>query len=225
VNTNGTFELIRSEEIKEYSADKLMKWKQFRQWILNQSERFATTTIFRGHARATYSLKTSFHRTGRRNLFRYTYEDVRILCRDVEATLDTRYNLDDANDFGGLLYLAQHHGFPTPLLDWTTSPFVAAYFAFENADQEVGDNNAVRVLLFNLDGWPHNKVGTIGVVMPTFARLNLRATQNPRALPQQYVPMSQILSILKDSFAERKNDLTVVSFRGSIFQRRNGRQP
>lgn len=51
--------------------------------------------------------------------------------------------LDDENAWWAL---GQHHGLATPLLDWTTSPFVAAFFAFIDTDELQTDNRAIYAL-------------------------------------------------------------------------------
>jgi hypothetical protein len=108
--------------------------------------------FFRGHANSAWSLTTTLERHGcdRMNVAEY-YELIGRVKPQVESITGSRFDLPDypkvlkllesydsfslALSFGGFpgysffLHLRQC-GFPSPLLDWTRSPFVAAFFAF-----------------------------------------------------------------------------------------------
>ncbi|MDX6385592.1 MAG: hypothetical protein QOK48_3165 [Blastocatellia bacterium] len=54
----------------------------------------------------------------------------------------------DTSDEWMVLWLAQHHGVPTRLLDWTRSPLVATYFAVESTN----DRDAAVWVIWGFDG-------------------------------------------------------------------------
>lgn len=45
------------------------------------------------------------------------------------------------------LFIMQHHGAPTRLLDWTESPLVASYFAADNVKEDISKDGVVWALL------------------------------------------------------------------------------
>jgi hypothetical protein len=100
--------------------------------------------LFRGAGGADWRLATSFDRQfaaipleRRMALWDLLIEQWRRGC--AEAGIPDAVTSDDRK----LWALGQHHGLPTRLLDWSTSPYVAAFFAFRDqllaaAPSEVG---------------------------------------------------------------------------------------
>lgn len=151
-NEEGTKELplhpIASNVMAETKL--LLTWKEFKDWVETIRSK-DTNAIFRGVSKACYGLKTSFHRTGRVDLERYRDTDIQVF-RDFAETIGGLKLSTNPDDNGALWGFAQHHGFPTPLLDWTESPYIAAYFAFSERLQNIEEYEGERVKIYYLNG-------------------------------------------------------------------------
>lgn len=126
---------------------KLASWSAFKEWA-NSVKSSDRDSIFRGVARSSYGLKTSFHRTGRVDLERYRDADMPVFTDLAETVGGLRFD----GDMGAIWGFAQHYGFPTPLLDWTESPYIAAYFAFLERLEKKDMNDEEPVRIYYLDG-------------------------------------------------------------------------
>lgn len=135
-------------------------WRQFKSDL--NADLFASDTfqpsryIFRGQREAEWKLTSHFDRWcdllgvagDRPRIYQNLYREFRDQCRHCHLSSITDDELET-------LAYGQHYGLPTPLLDWTESPYVAAFFAFCDlmAMRQPGDSVAVWALDTESTAW------------------------------------------------------------------------
>ncbi|TAJ10496.1 FRG domain-containing protein [Marinilabiliaceae bacterium JC017] len=117
----------------------LKSWQEYKTLIADNAQ---LEWIFRGQSCSDWQIRSSLERSGIMNSFDKGEE--RMLYEFKRAS---RYYLSQ-NEIPQTLIdwlaLLQHHGTPTRLIDFTKSPYIAAFFAFED-DQDYGDNIAIWI--------------------------------------------------------------------------------
>lgn len=107
--------------------------------------------LFRGHRDHAWKLETTLERQRKGALsLRQYYRLISAARPQIQTVLGSTWDVPEYPDYvkwlkendtgmpgafpgyNFMVYL-RHHGFPSPLLDWTRSPYVAAYFAFAGA--------------------------------------------------------------------------------------------
>jgi len=112
-----------------------------------------STLLFRGHGDSRWKLETTLERDAPQWQRVLDYHEAISACKyQIETLTDRVWDLPGRQEFrervaagdhaslqlvlglglAGYEYLVylRHHGFPSPLLDWSASPYIAAFFAF-----------------------------------------------------------------------------------------------
>ena len=115
--------------MREY---RIKNWNDFNDKVFynswdNHIMRYRSNLIFRGVSHAEYDLLPSLNRICGNKV-----ELEKPLLRNFKKYASME--VSDKDNFWEIVSLAQHHGRPTRLLDWTFSPYVAAHFATANIE-------------------------------------------------------------------------------------------
>ena len=139
--------------------EKLGDFQEFEGW-LDKKQLLDDEVLYRGHADSTWGLESTLHRHLLTKIdvispaVRFPVGEYTDVAKRLQAIVETHTDLHFDNtpgcnsfpipteplSFRYAVYL-RHHGLPSPLLDWSSSPYVAAYFAFIDAPNRIETKN------------------------------------------------------------------------------------
>jgi hypothetical protein len=165
------FSIISCDSWQQFKAEKLP--------ALFESKPFHRGRfLFRGQGKFDWPLESSFDRWFEGKGQRAEKADVakRLLDFFQENAEGVEIERDIWNDTNRRLALAQHHGLPTRLLDWSESAYIAAFFAYSNLRPE---NAESKIAIWCLDQSEKNvwskESGVEILRVPTYGNDRLRS--------------------------------------------------
>lgn len=127
---------------------RLESWREFADLLeCSFFNRPDTQFVFRGHRRADWALMPTLARISANNIITSDLANMQL----ARFKMAVRGRMKDAalvepGQEDELWSVGQHHGLMTPLLDWTYSPYVALFFAFQKEDSEDELDNDYRAV-------------------------------------------------------------------------------
>ena len=166
-------------------------WFQYKEWI-TQNMQNGYQYLFRGQENPECKLQTSFHRIIQNNpnitLQIYLKNIIPELNNMLVSQGFENHLLNDPINLNSFLAKLQHHGFPTPLLDWTYNPYIAVYFAIEKINDN-DRNGAFSIFVFDYIQWITTNFQPIDLVSPNYFVSTFRPNyaNNPRLITQNSI--------------------------------------
>jgi len=124
-------------DVESHPGRSVKSLGDFEKWVSNV-KRKSTMTIFRGQ-RIYYPLLPSISRGG--CLIRV--QERKLIELFKKEARDCLHTVPESD--WDWLVVAQHHGLPTRLLDWSSDPYISLYFALEKSEEK-GSKPEVWVL-------------------------------------------------------------------------------